>query len=215
MVRTSVEAYTIGGISTKGISCFSTPKPSGCTVELTSILKGLKNVTNVPVGYEVLLFLQNVTVKCLNPAGNSAEANGVPFSATVELVQVDTNQDLVISKNGRAISDMAFHDPDLAQALIDAGVRICRPNWNPVAVHVDAMQVFGTLFSKPDSAISCNVDNPRATGCVIEDALGKQCFAPPNAIASTTFEYDCNTICQGVPNASSATDCPQPPHELP
>lgn len=215
VVWTSVEAYIISGISTKGINCFSTPKPAGCTVEVTSILKGLKNVSNVSVGYEVLLVLQDVTVKCLNPADNSAEANGVPFSVPIELVHVDTNQDLAINKNGRAISDIAFHDPEIAQVLIDAGVQVCRPNWRPVAVHVEAMQVFGTLFSQPDPTSSCNVDDPRATGCVLEDALGEQCTAPENALASATFEYNCSPVCQGAPDPASTTDCPQPPQELP
>jgi hypothetical protein len=170
-------------------------------------LQGLKNVTKVPVAYEVVMFLQTITVTCTNPAGGSDTAQGVPFDQVVSLRSVQTDQAFKILKNGRFLSDIVFHDPDIIQALNTAGVRTCNQNWHLKQIIVNSMQVFGTLFADTDpNPSTCNVSDPRNT-CAIEDALGEQCSAPTNQDLSGQFTYNCDTLCQG-------TSCPQPPEEL-
>jgi len=251
MMGRRAEAYVVSNTSLTGFNCACCAVVNGvkvnicdsgvnsandlkcqqkCSVEVDSILKGLKNVTNVEVGYEVVLILQEATVFCRNPANGSSEAKGVPFFPPVLVESVDTTQDFQILKNGRALSSIIFHDEDIIaviiQALIDQGTDItslCKPKWILLndAILVKKMQVWGTLFTDrdgdllldPNTSIDCNVDNPRVTECKLEDALVRQCSAPANALNLFEFGYQCNTLCHDEDPAFP--DCPQPPQQLP
>jgi hypothetical protein len=199
MVRTTVEAQSIGGFLLIGIN----------SVKVESILKQLANANITQPAYEVVMFLQEVSVMCTNPSGDTALANnGRPFQLdNVAVSNTQTIDSSQITKNGRFLSDIVFSDDDLRAALAAARGSGCNKNWTADKIVVNAMQVFGTLFSCKDGG---DPAAPRATGCAIADALGKQCDAPSGQdLFNTTFDYDCVTICQG------ASDCPQPPVELP
>jgi hypothetical protein len=196
MVGTTVEAGSIGGFTTIGIN----------SVAVDSILKQLQNASKTLPAYEVVMFLQQVSARCKNPAGQIGEANnGKPFNLNIAVVsQAQSIPDSIV-KNGRAPSDIFFSNDDL-QAAVEAELgKVCNPNWTLDKIVVNKMQVFGTLFSC--EGLPGNQDNPRGV-CPVDDALGKQCSAPPGQdLFNTTFNYNCTkTICDD-PN----TPCLQPP----
>jgi hypothetical protein len=183
----------------------------GGSVEVASILKRLQNATTTAPAYEVTLFLKQVSARCRNPAGGSENANGSPFDLDVVLSETQTPKDFPISKNGRAVSEIVFSDDDLLSAIAPLLGTVCKPKWTLDKIAVNKMQVFGTLFSCENGG---NQDNPRVSGCIVADALGKQCVVPGGQDPfKPPFTYDCGgTICDGI---SGPTACPQPPHELP
>jgi hypothetical protein len=108
---------------------------------------------------------------------------------------------------GGFLSEIIVSNADLAAAPAAARAG-CSPNWTTDQIGVHALQVFGTLFS---CRAGGNPANPRATGCAIEDALGKQCVAPAGVdLFNVEVEYECVTICD-----NPGDPCPQPPAELP
>jgi hypothetical protein len=179
MAGITVEAQSIGGFLVIGIN----------SVEVESILKQLKNAAKTGPLYEVVMFLQEVSVTCKNPAGQTGEANsGEPFELNnVAVSETDTIGADQITKNGRALSEIIFSNDELAAALATARGAVCKKNWTADKIVVNAMEVVGTLFS-------CPADG----ACEFADALGKQCFAPAGQdLFSTTFEYNCSTTCVG------------------
>jgi hypothetical protein len=200
---TAAVALSIGGISVSGVN----------SVEVASILKALKNADVTEPAYEVVMFLQRVSIMCKNPAGEPEVAhNGRPFNLdNVVISQTQTSQDFAITKNGRALSEIVFSDTELLAAADAALGSVCNENWTERQIVVNAMQVFGTLFScaaRGDPNDPRDLVAPFSGACVIADALGKQCDAPAGLdLFNTTFEYNCETICAGGA-------CPQPPEEL-
>lgn len=206
---TQAGAAVIGGYRISGTN----------SIAVDSILKQLKNADVTVPSYEVVLFLQRVSLRCTNPAGNTEGANnGQPFNLDeVTVGATQTNDDFAITKNGRALSEIIFHDPELVEAVL-AGLppdaTICKQNWSVVLdkIVVHEMQAFGTLFTCANGG---DPTDPRNTGCTIEDALAAQCAVPSNLtlqqlFSSLTFDYNCTTLCHN----SEGTQCPQPPAEI-
>lgn len=202
----------ISGTSTTQTSCTPELHLAGfCSIQVEGILNGLKNVTLNPTAFTATILIQDGTIVFLNPAGNSRQANGVPFvnvSVTLEDVDlIDANQ---ISRNGRALSDIVFHDAELIAAIEAALTAQCtadppvqsacdtlaqiqaqsdqHPNWFQTVV-VTKLQVLGEQFTDPDTTTStCDLNSDplfiNEAACTLTDALGTKCDAPAAVIAN-------------------------------
>jgi len=217
MTGAFVEAGTVsgsGGYSSLGKCCIGT-KCFPCSVRADRILKGLGNVNLNPTEFKVWLYLQNSSLWCQNKAGNATPANGQPYGQiTVEAV--DQIKSTEVSKNGKALSDITFHDRTqngeigMIEALIANNAvpgitnvdQLCpNANWQ-VYLLITQMQALGQLFTTNG----------------LEDALGQQCYAPPGANAFDSFDFvgingpgtSCDTLCWN--SNKSFGICSNPPN---
>jgi hypothetical protein len=162
---------------------------------------------------------------CKNPAGNSAEANGRPFTEVdVDLTGVEAVTPAAVSKNGRALVDIDFHDVEILQELAAAGVTIAcdKSNWIKIPV-ITSMEIMGQQLSDPDplNITGCNLPatGPLTTDtCNIVDTLRVSCriqepyFTTPASAIGQTYSYgaansgtgSCTEICHSAdPNLCS------------
>lgn len=193
------------------VTTFTCPSgPSGncyrCSIHVEGLLGGLGNVqpeNGNPTSFKVVLFVDNEdpfsrqpTVSCVNPAGGTETAQGVPFitdPVVVSLTDVIDNN-AQVSKNGRSLADIIFEDNELAQALIPLEPA-CNNNWN-ARVYIPSMQLHGLVYDNLNDSPTCHLDNPStAAGCRLTDAMVVQCHAPPNTSALEPFDYQCTTLC--------------------
>jgi hypothetical protein len=235
----------IGGQSTTQTSCTQALQDAGfctcpngiCSIRVDGILNGLKNESKNPAAYAVTIFIQQGNFYCKNPAGNTLEGNGVPFTATVATLDGVQSVDAAdVTKNGRFLADVIFHDADMIDAIIDAkcgatppdqcqffqDIQCQNPNWIQVVL-VKKLQVFGEQFNDPTptNPLSCNLDSDPVNidnTCTLVDALGQQCLSPiaanPNdqnaldkSLVAQEFTYSCTELCHNV----TGTLCPDPP----
>ena len=208
----------VSGTSTTQTKCTTQLHLAGlCSIEVEGLLKGLGNVTKTPTAFGVTVVVQEGKVYCKNPAGNSLEGNGVPFRGAIALDGGDTITAADVSKNGKTLKEIVFHDWQLIEAVIAGGVvtadEIACPNpgWIQIIL-VKKLQVFGEQFTDPtpSDTTTCDLDSDPLNlfGCTLVDALGTQCSAPVVADDKTLvwqpFSYGCTEICH---DATGST-CP-------
>jgi hypothetical protein len=221
------------------VSCSKSFCVKRCSIDAEGILKGLGNVSKGPNAtaalYDVILFIQDAFVSCVNKAGNTATASGQPFigTDTADLEKADTITNAKIDKNGTAVSKIVFTDEEILAALFAAGAfagtgitspaDLCpNANWQP-RVLVEKLQALGRVFFDDDPATSCNLvpsqqEPLNLDECTLGDAQAVQCFAPTGATASTPFTYvggspdgspPCDTLCHD----KTGSICPDPNDE--
>lgn len=219
-IVTAAEAK-ISGTSTTQTSCTTQLHLAGlCSIEVEGLLNGLGNVTKTPTAFAVTVLIQEGIVYCKNPAGNSLAGNGVPFRGAITLEGGDTINAGDVSKNGKSLKDIPFHDAQLIQALIDSGavtaeqIACPNPSWIQIIL-IKKLQVLGEQFTDPTptNSATCDLDNDPLiidNTCTLVDALGTQCSAPVVADDTTLvwqqFNYGCTKLCHNSDNNS--TDCP-------
>jgi len=188
-----------------------------CTVYVDGLLKGLGNVNKNPTAFKGTMWDISGLITCFNPAGNAFEGQGVPFDDLI--IPVESGSAISpdsISKNGKTLSEIAFHDPEIAKAvnagLTEAGldpVTCQNDNWIPVVV-VTSMQIMGQQISDPDTSDSPDPADPESftgcylpitgklytEGCDIDDTLRVACriqdpyFADPaSALGEKYYDY--------------------------
>lgn len=205
-----------------------------CSIEVEGILKGLGNVTNTPTLYSATILIKKGQVVFQNPAGKSSQANGVPFANVLVTLQgTDLIEAAQITKNGRAISAIQFHDDDLVGAIIaaleaqcSAGVTAAcdtledigsesgqHPNWIKWAVLTE-LDVLGQQWV--DESQSCDLSGGNVANCTLEDALGQKCVAPnavqanPQNFVGQQFDYQCTEACHNKTGTICPTSFPLP-----
>ena len=231
MVTTAWAA--ISGTSTSQPKCTTARRAAGlCSVEVDGILKGLGNVTNNPTAFAVSLFVQEGKIFCYNPGSKTLQGNGVPFgSLAIQLAGADTIEAAQVSKNGKALSDVVFHDPQMIAGILEAkpdledDIQCQNANWLQIIL-VKKAQVFGEQQVDPASTEpnDCNINDPNTfPACQREDALATQCFSPiasepeqqdelDKALVLQFFSYDCATLCHN--KDATFIDCPATPQVL-
>jgi hypothetical protein len=200
IMSSTASAYVYKMINGQIVNCTLSPL---CSIQVEGLLKGLGNVTNNTTFFTVSILIQEGTMVFLNPAGNSKQANGVPFGDVfVELTETDLINAGQVTKNGSALSEIIFHDADMidaivaalqAQCLADPNSESCdtlnqintqNQNWLRLIV-VTRLQVLGQQFTNNN----------------LEDALGQQCEAPnqvqanPKNFVGVEFTYGCTEEC--------------------
>jgi hypothetical protein len=221
----SIMISTAGAVvsSTTVSGCSLYKKSLGqCTVFVDGLLKGLGNVSKNPTAFTATMFQISGRIFCKNPAGNSIEGQGVPFQ-DFEVSPIEDGQAInpaTLTKNGKTLSEIAFHDPRIIQALADAGFTVsCQhSNWIQVIV-VTKMQVMGQQISDPNPSTTSDDCNLPATGpltiggCDIDDTLRVSCRIqdpyfndPASAIGVKNYDYgnadtgtgNCTEICHST-----------------
>lgn len=227
--------FVLGAMSSTASALVSSTTVSGCSlykkslgqcsVFVDGILKGLGNVSKNPTAFTATMSRISGQVFCKNPSGNSSTANGTPFiDVEVEpLVGADTIEQAQVTKNGRALSEIVFHDPQIIQALIAAGVNVpdCQnSNWIKVIV-VTKMQIMGQQLEDPDptTAGTCDLTNfTDVSGCTITDTLRTSCriqdpyfFNPAAALGVKSYNYGDETTgngaCTEICHSTDPTQC--------
>jgi hypothetical protein len=163
---------------------------------------------------------------CKNPAGNSSTANGTPFiHELVELTEGDTINPAQVSRNGKALSEIDFHDPQIIQAFVDADFVIpdCpNPNWIKVIV-VTEMEITGKQWEDPFPNIDAQCFLTPGEGeffnfsdCVVTDTLRTSCRIqdpyfenPASAIGVKSYNYACSEICHSSDPLQCDVNVPQ------
>jgi len=162
-----------------------------CSIEVEGLLKQLGNVTKNPTAFAASILILEGFIVSLNPAGNTGQAEGTPFvNIRVQLdgeVPVNANQ---VSKNGRALSDIVFHDDELIAAIIAAIEAQCsggagdpeqcdtllqiqkqleqHPNWIQTVV-VTKLEVLGEQWTDPDTTTpTCNLQDRNPDPNIVE-----------------------------------------------
>ena len=214
----------IGGQSTSQTGCTQALHDAGfCSIEVEGLLQGLGNVTNTPTAFAVTVLIQDGKVYCKNPAGNSLEGNGVPFRGAITLEGANTINAGDVTKNGKSLSEVVFHDAQLIEAIIAGGavtadeIACPNPGWTQIIL-VKQLQVLGEQFTDPTPTVpaTCDLDTDPITidnTCTLVDALGAQCSAPVVADDKTLvwqqFNYACTKLCHNSNN--QFPDCPAAP----
>lgn len=202
-----------------------------CTVYVDGLLKGLGNVNKNPTAFEATMWNMSGLVTCYNPAGNAFEGQGVPFTdIEVSLDSGSTISPDALTRNGKTLSEIAFHDPQIVAAInsaLDEPVTCQNSNWFPVAV-VTSMQIMGRQVSDPDPSTAADgCDLPATgdittTGCTIDDTLRVACRIqdpyfddPASALGVAYYDYGdimtgtgyCTEICHSTdPTACNSTN---------
>jgi hypothetical protein len=219
---------TISGTSTTQTKCTTQLHLAGlCSIQVEGLLKGLGNVTKNPTAFTATVLIQAGSIFCKNPASKSLEGNGVPFSElSIELEGADLIDANQVSKNGKALSDIGFHDGELIAAIEDALTTACsegdqgacdtlaqlpcqHSNWIQTVV-VTKLQVLGEQFTDPDTTTpTCDLNSDPLIidpdSCTLVDALGTKCDAPPAVVADPkayvwqAFTYACTESCHNLP----------------
>jgi len=205
-----------------------------CSVFVDGILKGLGNVSQgnnfTPTAFAVSLSRISGRIFCKNPAGNSLEGNGVPFADfEVPIQNADTINPASISKNGKTLSEVDFHDAQIILALAEAGLAVsCQnSNWIQVIV-VTKMEVMGQQLSDlnpsdnndgcflPQTGAltidSCNIDDTLRVSCRIQDPY----FIDPKSAVGKNYNYgdevtgtgSCTVICHSTDSAQCNLNTP-------
>lgn len=195
-----------------------------CSVFVDGILKGLGSVTKTPTAFTATMARISGTIFCLNPAGNSAEANGVPFSEIpVAIAGADAIEQVQVQKNGKALSEIVFHDPAIIAAIKTAvQVPDCQSNWIQ-AIVVTKMEVMGQQWQdpSPSDASQClltgenlEIDNT----CVLVDTLRTSCQIqdpyfqnPVSALGVGSYNYVCAEVCHSTDPAQCDLNTPTTP----
>jgi hypothetical protein len=203
-----------------------------CSVFVDAILKGLGNVRTNPTAFAATMFKISGQVFCVNPAGNSSEANGQPFTdLPVELSAGDAVTQDEITKNGKSLSDVAFHDADILKALADNDVALpdCQSQWNKTII-VTKMEILGRQLEDPTPSnpatcyLSPNTgEDFLVDGCTTVDSLRVSCriqapyFDSPVLAIGKTYTYGdkdtgsgaCTEICHSTDANLCSTTAPQ------
>jgi len=169
-----------------------------CSVFVDGILKGLGNVGKNPTAFAVTMTKISGTIFCKNPAGNSTEANGVPFTnVEVLLSDVDPLEQAQVTKNGKALSEIVFHDPQIIEAIKTATqVPDCQhSNWLQVIV-VTQMEVIGQQLEGSDPSV---ITDTLRTSCRIQDPYF---LNPASAIGVKSYDYNCTEICHSTDSSA-------------
>jgi len=226
---TTTWAY-ISGTSTTQTSCTAYYHSLGlCSIQIEGILKGLKNVTKYPTAFTAQMLLLDGAIYCLNPAGNAIEGNGVPFQgAGIENGATKLNP-IDVTKNGKAIADIVFHDQQLIDAVVAAqcgtdqstwpsctffqSIQCQNSNWIQTIV-ITGLDVLAKQYSDTDgnTAGGCDIDTALSTGDFSAcepptDAEGEACSAPdvdPRTLVWQQFTYTCQEFCHDF----TGTQCP-------
>lgn len=198
----------VDGTSTTQTSCTSRQIRLGlCSLKVEGLLKRLGNVTNNPTAFAATILIQAGTVVFRNPAIKSGEAEGVPFVTegfTLEgVVPLDANQ---VSRNGRALADIVFHDPELIAAVIAGLTAKCgaeppdldacaslaaiqrqvdqHPNWAQTVV-VTELQVLGQQFTDADTTSdACNLADRDPDPDIVQVIIDAACYPPTDALGT-------------------------------
>lgn len=205
-----------------------------CSIEVEGVLKGLGNVTNNPTLYRATILIKAGQVVFQNPAGKSSQANGVPFADVLVTLQgTDLIEAAQITKNGKAISAIQFHDDDLVLAILTALEAACaqgdpaacasleqigsqsdqHSNWIKWAVLTE-LDVLGQQWV--DESQSCDLSGGNVANCTLEDALGQKCVAPnavqanPKNFIGQQFDYQCTEACHNKTGTICPTSFPLP-----
>jgi hypothetical protein len=214
----------IGGQSTSQTGCTQELHDAGfCSIEVEGLLTGLGNVTNVPTAYAVTVRIQEGKVYCKNPAGGNLEGNGVPFRGAITLEGGDTINAGDVTKNGKSLKEIVFHDAQMIQAVVDSGavtaeeISCPNPGWTQIIL-VKQLQVLGEQFTDPTEPTTCDLNSDPLiidTTCTLVDALGTQCTAPAapggddKNLVWQQFTYACTKLCHNSNN--QFPDCPAAP----
>lgn len=174
------------------------------SVDVSTILKQLKNASVTKPALETVVFLQQVRLKCLGGGGQV-------FDVDVNLSDTQAIDASKVAKNGRFLADSLFDDDEIEAAL--TGVidfkSVCPKLLDKIAV--TKVQVIGTLFTCENGG---DPNDPRNSvpACVVADALGKQCIVPTGQDPFVTpFTYSCTTVCTGTQETNPTGDsCHQP-----
>jgi hypothetical protein len=192
--------------------CTALKKSLGqCTIFVDGILKGLGNVTNNPTVFTATMFRMSGQVFCKNPAGNSSTAQGQPFiDLPVGLIDLDTIDPGEVTKNGKSLAEVVFHDAEILAAIDpETDIPDCQnSNWIKVVV-ITKMQILGRQLEDSGTG-TCDVNNPATfESCTIVDSLRVSCqiqpqyFTTPGAAIGKSYSYgaegtgtgSCTQIC--------------------
>lgn len=221
--------------STTVSGCTPTKKLLGqCSIFVDGLLKGLGNVSNNPTAFTATLSKMSGVIFCKNPA-NNALSNGQPFTETeIPLTGGDAIEPRQVTKNGKALSEIVFHDVDIIEA-IKRGTQVpdCQnSNWIQLVV-VTRMEVMGQQLEDP-SPTSTDPDTCLLTGatldidgCVVTDTLRTSCriqdpyFLNPASAVGNSYNYgneqtgtgSCTEICHSTD--SSECNLALPAHSYP
>jgi len=200
-------AYTISSTSTTNCTYNPLTKTTSCSINATAVLSGLRNTAKTPTAYVVELGLISGTIFCTNPADNSVQANGVPFSEIpIPVSQGQTISPNQIQKNGHFLSDITFEDPELLAAVDPNGTLItCQnSNWNKRIV-VTELKVFGQILTDTGgTATTCDLTSASLViddTCTPVDNLLNDCKLPepyysdPRQAIATVVPYSCTVKC--------------------
>jgi len=201
-ILSSTASAWVTGTSTSQLGCTALQVQLGqCSIKSSGLLKGLGNATGGNILYEVSLLVQEGYLVAVNPAFNADNAQGTPFQGLS--VQLNASQ-LVnaeqISKNGRATSDIIFHDDELVAIIVNALDGLC------TAGDQSACDVLGQYELHPNwyhgvVVTKLQVMGIQKTDGVISGALGSKCEAPafvqsdPTAWVWQAFDYGCADVC--------------------
>ena len=220
-IMSSTASAVVSSTTVSGCSLYQ--KATGqCTVYVDGLLKGLGNVNKNPTAFEATMWNISGLITCYNPAGNAYEGQGVPFAdISVSLDSASTISPNTLTKNGKTLSEIAFHDPQIVNAINSAltePVTCQNSNWFPVVV-VTSMQIMGKQVSDPDpsnTADGCNLPatgDLTTTGCTVDDTLRVACriqdpyFVDPASafgvayydyVSPTTGTGNCDVICHST-----------------
>lgn len=197
-----------------------------CTVFTDTILKGLGNVTRNPTAFTATMSKISGSIFCKNPAGNTVEDNnGTPFTeVAVVLAGADTINPAQVTKNGKALSEIDFHDQEIIAAIKSVpGISVpdCQnSNWIQVIV-VTKMQIMGQQWEDPspgDNAscfltpgpgenfdfADCNNTDTLRVSCRIQDPYFSN---PASAIGVKLYNYGADVEGPGAGTGSCTVIC--------
>jgi hypothetical protein len=206
---TTAGAYTIGGTGLSSCTYNPLTKTTSCSIDATAVLSGLRNTAKTPTAYVVTLGIISGSIFCTNPADNSIHANGQPFQQL--LIPIKNGQAITpntITRNGHALADIKFEDPELIAALANAGfVVTCQnSNWNQRIIVTD-VRAFGQIVTDDSAAApTCQLstDPVNTDGCTPVDNLLNSCVLPdpyfndPQQALGTVVPYTCTQICHST-----------------
>src|SRR5262245_25306456 len=162
LIMSSPAAAYVGVVGGRFVWC-----PAPCSIEVDGLLQGLGNVIKgpnfTPTAFTATAFNISGVGLCKNPAANSFEGNGVPFSSVpVAVTGANAISPTQITKNGKALADIVIHDQQITDALALAGFNFtCQnSNWIKVVV-VTQLEILGRQLSDPDPTIPfCTLTGP-------------------------------------------------------
>jgi hypothetical protein len=202
--------FCIGGFSVKGTN----------SIEVESILKGLKNTDTTQPAYLVGLSPRSVEFFCSGAPDTKRSAVITP----PKIGSVDTAQTLAITKNGRALSSIVFQDIDLLTFLSseinpatdqpfvscpDKETLLTPLTTPPRGIIVTDLFVAGFLFScanvggDVDNPITCN-DGSGGPAGTPTDVEGYTCVPEAGADTSGFFNYSCTLVCNSITQGQCA-----------
>jgi len=183
-----------------------------CSIKADAVLRGLRNVTRVPVAYNVTLSELHGYIFCTNPADNSSEANGTPYDPSGELGGAQAIAPDSVAKNGKTLGEIEFDDPLLLDAF-NYEIDCPNSNWNQRVV-ITQLRAFGQLVTDGDEAVmptACDLTSEPPfvdDSCTPQDNLVNDCalpepyFSNPQLAIDTIVPYNCSQRCEDTDYAS-------------